>query len=275
MDYMHEDDELVYPLPHVRKAIMPLPNLSFLHAVPGVKSLKFEMLLRGAFCVCLADTGATHSFVSVRFCRANGLRYSRVASQALLADGKTELPIVGVLWNAQLKVECFNCKQSFLVLDFLDVNVVLGMDWMREHNALLSCTKRTMKLQTGKGPITVHAMSHEPAPTCSLHYIELRTIDAFARSLRDDSSVDCDSVVVAVLEHQTDAAKPLAGLGADLPDVQPLLDDFSNVLVPEIPGGLPPERFAADGRPTECSTEIAPGAVPYARPPKAIFCRRN
>jgi hypothetical protein len=47
----------------------------------------------------------------------------------------------------------------------------------------------------------------------------------------------------------------------------PLLREFSDVLRSEIPGGLPPQRFAADGRAIEHCIETADGEQPYARNP--------
>ena len=115
VDFMH-DDELVYPMNSVRQAHQPaVPCLRFLHSVPGKKSLSFELLLRGVFCIGVVDSGATHSFVTKTFCDKHNLSYTSAATHALLADGTTRLPIVGVMWNASLKLHSFSCKQSLLV----------------------------------------------------------------------------------------------------------------------------------------------------------------
>ena len=68
MEYMHTDDELVYPL-NVRQSF-PLQHLRFMHAVPGRKCLKFDMFLRCVPCVGIVDSDATHSFVSREFARS-------------------------------------------------------------------------------------------------------------------------------------------------------------------------------------------------------------
>ena len=50
------------------------------------------------------------------------------------------------------------------------------------------------------------------------------------------------------LEASTDSPNPLpSGPGAAHPDIEPLLREFADVLQSEIPGGLPHQRFAADG----------------------------
>jgi len=256
LDHLHEDDELVYPV----RTGSPVPTLRFLHSL-GRKSLKFEMLVRSVYCVCMTDSGATHSFMSLRFAKANSLKFARVHSSALLADGKTQLPVVGVMWNSQVKIDRFSCLQSFLVLDIEDCDVVLGMDWLDEHDPTISFKKRKMTLSAAKGPITVHAMSSEPHPECESSRFELCTLDAFARSLRDESAVELKDAVVAVLQHTPECS---SALGADMKESEPLLLEFADVLVSEIPGGLPPERVGPDGRPIECVIEVDPNEKPFA-----------
>jgi hypothetical protein len=226
--------------------------------------------LKSELCNALVDSGATHSFVSRQFCIDHHFRFAKACSQALLADNTTQLPVVGVMWNASLQIRSFSCKQSFLVLDVPDLSLVLGMDWLRAHNPVVKFYERTMEFRTRSRSLIVPALSTDPQPNCSSSRIELCTIDAFARSLRNTSTIDASQVVLAVLQHIPDVPVTLSGPGADSPNVKPLLLEFSDVLVPEIPGGLPPERYATDGRPIECAIDVEPDAKPYARPPRTF-----
>jgi hypothetical protein len=141
------------------------------------------------------------------------------------------------------------------------------MDWLNEHDPTVSFRKRRITLRSTTGPITVAAVCSEPLPDCSSSCIELCTLDGFARSLCDESAVSLEYAVVASLQHVPEHDVNIAQ-GADAPDIAPLLSEFDDVLVPEIPGGLPPERFARDGRAIECAIDTAPDVKPYARPPK-------
>jgi hypothetical protein len=89
--------------------------------------------------------------------------------------------------------------------------------------------------------------------------------------LRDKCVVDGDNIVVAVLQHTPPASRSLSGPGADEPSIKSLLDEFSDVLVPEIPGGLPPERRATDGIPIACVIDVDPDAKPYAQQPRPFL----
>ena len=63
-------------------------------------------------------------------------------------------------------------------------------------------------------------------------------------------------------ESGADSAK-----GADNPLVRPVLAEFSDVLRSEMPAGLPPTRYAADGTPIEHVIETAPDAEPIRSRP--------
>jgi hypothetical protein len=67
------------------------------------------------------------------------------------------------------------------------------------------------------------------------------------------------------VKHGTSLSSPEP---SSCPELQSLLHEFKDVLVPSIPGGLPPERFDNNGRAIEHTIETAPDAVPYARPPR-------
>ena len=52
------------------------------------------------------------------------------------------------------------------------------------------------------------------------------------------------------------------------PELQALLNEFEDVLVSSIPGGLPLQRVDADGRPIEHTIEVDTTAKPCARTPR-------
>ena len=189
----------------------------------GKKSLSFESLLRGVFCMGVVDSGATHSFLTKAFCDKHNLSYTSAATHALLADSITRLPIVGVMWNASFKLHSFSCKQSLSVLDSSSCDIVIGMDWLEEHDPVLSFRKRRMRLQPNKGPsIVLPAVARDPLP----HHpnVEVCSAEAIARELRQRSDISEEGILVAVLQHTP--VEPTHGKVADSSDIAPLLADF-------------------------------------------------
>jgi hypothetical protein len=88
------------PAVHVEQSV---PELFVSRKLGGRKALFFEALFSGCFCEALADSGASHSFVSVYFLQDNQLSFQPVAApNAALADGSV-LPIVGIARNMRLE----------------------------------------------------------------------------------------------------------------------------------------------------------------------------
>jgi hypothetical protein len=82
MEHMQCDDELVYstatalvPVPVPVLHVPDVPELFVTRKLGGRKPLVFESLFVGCYCEGLVDSGASHSFVSVEFCKENPTSY--------------------------------------------------------------------------------------------------------------------------------------------------------------------------------------------------------
>lgn len=271
MEHMAEDDELVYP---VRS--LSIPSLRFTRALAGRKFLSFEGLLAGAYVEALADPGATHSFASAEYLRANNLWYKPVSVPDAHLDDGTTVRIFGLTDSMTLKFGHFRVKHSFLVVDMDAYECVLGMSFFHQVNPAIDWRARTMRVNHKGSTLTLSAIEDEQLlvtdskrfELCSFNAISKRSLGAAAQeeALLDYVIPECCAVSVA-----SDSEDPLfSGPGALLPDVKPVLAEFRDVLVSEIPGGLPPECFGPDGLPIEHCIETAPGETPYARPPRGF-----
>jgi hypothetical protein len=138
MEHMAEDDELVYCVQ------TRAPSLRFTRALAGRKSLSFEGLLAGAYVEPLADSGATHSFVSADFLQNNGICFKTVSvPDAHLADGAA-IRILGVTHSLELKLGSFRCKHEFIVVEMAAYDCVLGMSFFHQVNPAFDWRARTM-----------------------------------------------------------------------------------------------------------------------------------
>jgi hypothetical protein len=63
---------------------------------------------------------------------------------------------------------------------------------------------------------------------------------------------------------------PLLGKGSVHPKINAILNDFPDVLVSELPSGLPKERRAIDGPIVEHTIELDPTSKPYAAQPRPL-----
>jgi hypothetical protein len=94
-------------------------------------------------------------------------------------------------------------------------------------------------------------------PSLNSAYFELCSFDAISKPSLSDTSRD-EAVLGYVIaeccavQPSQESEDPLfSGPGSQLPDIKPVLKTFFDVLVNEVPGGLPPVRFDAAGEPIE------------------------
>ena len=158
------------------------------------------------------------------------------------------------------------------------------MDLLVQHDPVISFRKRMMTLHDSHH--TSHVRAHrelESLPASQSSLIEACTLQALSCNVFADDS-DWDHAVLGVVQHDdrvhTPADSPcpcgqptisvdsfLSGPGAEQPEMEPLLREYRDVLVSDLPDGLPPERFARDGTRIEHTIQTASDTKPYARPP--------
>lgn len=244
------------------------PAMIRLCAFPnGNRSLTFEGLAQHCYCHFLADSGASHSFISKDFCESNKVQFDPRTDSATLANGSST-PVIGTVRSLWLKLGPFRTKHDFLVVDMPQFNAVLGMDFMSQHDATLHARLRQMRLRYHGSAVTLHAHVEESLPDFQSDFIELCTFQQFANDIQSLPNDELKDAFLAYLKPEFAAAGASDVPGATDPDIQEILNEFRDVLVSEIPGGLPPERFASDGTPIEHTIETAPDASPYSRPPR-------
>lgn len=66
-----------------------------------------------------------------------------------------------------------------------------------------------------------------------------------------------------------------SGKGALHPKMAPVINEFRDVLVQQIPGGLPPERSDEHGDPIDHTIEVPSDAVPFKRNPKPFTAEED
>jgi hypothetical protein len=100
------------------------------------------------------------------------------------------------------------------------------------------------------------------------------------RELATTCAVDCDHDEVCLaqccLTESIFNNIPLLGKGSDNPKIHAILNDFRDVLVSELPSGLPKERRAIDGSIIEYQTiELEPCSKPYAAQPRPLTVKED
>ena len=94
----------------------------------------------------LVDPGATHSFASKHF-----LDRFQIKTQPLEGRMRVSLPAGDPLFSdrvvrdSKILIEGHEFPVDLVALDMRDFDVVLGMDWLSRHRAILDCYKKEVK----------------------------------------------------------------------------------------------------------------------------------
>ena len=105
--------------------------------------------MAGTFPVCfldarvLLDPGATHSFVSPVFASKSGGQASRMAIPLTVVTPLSDsLDSDIFLSNCPVLIEGRELLVDLVLLDVMDFDVILGMDWLSQHFGTVDCRRK-------------------------------------------------------------------------------------------------------------------------------------
>jgi hypothetical protein len=264
-----EDDEFVYPVANAQPSILSL-DPEFMS-----RPLQFRGLVHRASAVILVDSGASASFVSTRWCTKHHVNKTSLSMTGRLANNN-EFEIVGRLSNVSVQLDRFKTTWTFLVADLPGLDVVLGMDFLRSFNPKISWRDRKLTVRdSSSGTLhTVLAIRTNELPAVHSKTIQLCTMQQFAQECHSNEIENEDELWLGVV-NVTDEAEfcddsVLSGKGATHALIRPVLEQFNDVLVQNLPPGVPRDRFALDGRRIEHTIETDPHYKPYTTKPRPL-----
>ena len=190
----------------------------------------------------LFDTGATHSFVSSYFALqfvCPSICLDRPLSVATPLDVSVEIRTAYVMCD--VLVEGRQMLATLHVLDMIDFDVILGMDWLSAHYATVDCRNRTVVFRLPGEPELMFRGDSLSAPPSLISMIRARRL----------LSKGCSGYLACVQEVRRELPRleqvPVVG---EFPDVFP--DDLA---------GLPPDREI------EFTIDLVPGTGPISAAP--------
>ena len=115
----------------------------------------------------LVDPGATHSFISVPFTERH-----RIESQPI--DGRMVVSVPNgdtmiserIVSGSRLVIQNKDFPADLIVLGIHDFHIILGMDWLSKHRAILDCYKKEVRLVRPEEPgMIFRGIRREIAPS--------------------------------------------------------------------------------------------------------------
>ncbi|XP_042441150.1 uncharacterized protein LOC122026473 [Zingiber officinale] len=191
----------------------------------------------------LIDSGATHSFISEAYLTKLGVIPERmVAGYSVSLPSGEELHSNRMVKNCQMMMQDHMVGARFIVLEMTEFDVILGMDWLVQHEAVIDCKQRTVKLKVPNEKLLIFQEASQIAVPHMISMCKARRM----------LSKGCEGLLVHI-SVKSGTQRP------SLEEVE-IARDFSEVF-PEDVTGLPPAREV------EFGIELVPGTTPVSKAP--------
>jgi hypothetical protein len=98
--------------------------------------------------VVLLDSGASHSFISATYVEKHNLPIALLKCQMIVSSLGGDMPARQLCVKVNLKIRVVDFVANLIVLESKGIDIILGMDWLSKHKALIHCAKKSVKLTT-------------------------------------------------------------------------------------------------------------------------------
>ena len=190
----------------------------------------------------LIDPGSTHSYICTDIPNFGKLPRSETEYDILVTNPLGHSVIVNIVYrDCPIKIREYEFLGDLIELSFREFDVILGMDWLSRHQAIVDCRMKRVTLRTpNEDEVTfIGERSNHLSNVIS------------AATARTMVRKGCEAYLAYVID--TVKARPSV---SDIPTVS----DFPDVFPEELPG-LPPHREI------EFAIDVVPGATPASITP--------
>ncbi|KAL0551350.1 hypothetical protein IC582_010436 [Cucumis melo] len=224
------------------------PHQGKVFATNKTEAERAGMVVRGTlpvlrhYALVLFDSGSSHSFISSAFVLHarlelellhHVLSVSTPSGECMLSKEKVKA--------CQIEIAGHVIEVTLLVLDMLDFDVILGMDWLAANHASIDCSRKEVAFN----PPSMASFKFKGEGSKSLPQV--------ISAIRASKLVSQGTW--GILASMVDTREVDVSLSSE-----PVVRDYLDVFPKELPG-LPPHREV------EFAIELEPGTVPISRAP--------
>jgi hypothetical protein len=256
----------------------PLPQLSMQTTMRHALTMQFDGQIAGMQAAVLADSGASDVYVGRAAVQRAGLKEIPCAEPYQVTLGDDSVATCSTMTVLPLRIKGYRGKVRAYVLPQVTegFDVVLGDTWLTTVGAVLDYRRRAMCMRQGRQVLMLQPKTQPSAPATGVQGVSAhaphKVLGAMQmkKELRRAGRRGDQAYLVVV--RGADAAQQGAGLGPGEqgPGVDPhlmpesvvsrLTATYADVMVDELPSGLPPHEGLTHAIP------IIPGAKPPSRP---------
>ncbi|KAL0546314.1 hypothetical protein IC582_016221 [Cucumis melo] len=189
----------------------------------------------------MVDSGATHNFITEAEAKRLNLRWEKDAGRMKVVNSAA-LPIIGLVKRTMIRLGGWSGLVDFVVVKMDDFDVVLGMEFLLEHQVIPMPLAKCLVI-TGS--------------TLSIVQTDLRQPDGLkmisAMKLKKGLSRDEPTFMAIPLNSLENSRKTVPK------EIMRVLEKYHDMMLDSLPKSLPPRRMI------DHEIELVPGAKPSAK----------
>ena len=126
----------------------------------------------------LFDSGASHTFISTTCIVRNNLEFDHTEDEYHVKSPGGRIVTNQLVRDIALDLDGHIYLASPLILHHQGIDIILGVDWMNQYEAVLDTSAGTVSLTTpdGTGYITLQLANHQ-IPTGFMHSLEMDPLE--------------------------------------------------------------------------------------------------
>jgi hypothetical protein len=125
----------------------------------------------------LFDSGASHSFISSGFVAKYNLPITTMKHTMLVSSPGGERRTKHICPAVSISIKGVDFPSNLIILDFKDIDIILGMDWLRKYDGVIQCEKRTVRLTKEDGIIVEFVAATQSNQTSMLNRTKATTLE--------------------------------------------------------------------------------------------------
>lgn len=209
---------------------------------PSIGLLLATIRINGRKCTALIDNGSEISYLSKSICKQLNLSTVKTNYEAEMANGSITVLQETDEDGVTVQIDDFQEQRRFAICPLFGYDVILGKNWLFEHNPYVN--HRTNEITFSKGDLMI-TMKADIKKTD-----KLITVNNISKALRNKLPV----FALTPREIKPDVVETTKD-----PRLQRLLEEYEDLFPEKLPSGLPPHRDQ------DFQIELVPNATPQKK----------
>jgi hypothetical protein len=127
--------------------------------------------------IILFDSVASHSLISTAYITKYNILVSLLKCCMIVSSPGGDMPSRQVCPKVNIKIRGVDFITNLIILESKGIDIILGMDWLSKHNALIDCARKFVKLTTEEGKELEHEAKQLVTSKGATNHLQLNQLE--------------------------------------------------------------------------------------------------